>query len=49
MKKLVVFMIDALCSSDIELMKEMPYFSEVIENGSYVHHLHTVWPALTNT
>ena len=47
MKKLVVFMIDALCSSDIEKMKEMPNFSRIVEEGSYVHHLHTVWPALT--
>ncbi len=47
MKKLVVFMIDALCSSDIEQMKSLPNFGPVIENGSYVHHMHTVWPALT--
>ena len=47
MKKLCVFMIDALCSSDIEQMKSLPNFGPVIEKGSYVHHMHTVWPALT--
>ena len=47
MKKLVVFMIDALCSYDIDLMKKMPNFSKIINEGSYVHHMHTVWPALT--
>ncbi|MBR0384950.1 MAG: alkaline phosphatase family protein [Erysipelotrichaceae bacterium] len=47
MHKLVVFMIDALCSYDIEQMKELPGFRDIIKRGSYVHHMHTVWPALT--
>lgn len=47
MKKLFVFMIDALCASDIEKMKEMPNFSKIINNGSYVASLEPVWPALT--
>ena len=47
MKKLLVFMIDALCSSDIEYMKTLPNFKTIIENGSYVHHLYPVHPALT--
>ncbi|MBP3890714.1 MAG: alkaline phosphatase family protein [Solobacterium sp.] len=47
MNKLFVFMIDALCSSDIELMKTLPHFKQVIEEGSYVEHLYPVHPALT--
>ncbi|MBQ7890904.1 MAG: alkaline phosphatase family protein [Erysipelotrichaceae bacterium] len=47
MKKLFVFMIDALCSCDIEVMKEMKNFGEIINNGSYVHHMYPVHPALT--
>lgn len=47
MKKLFVFMLDALCSCDIEVMKTMKNFNEIIENGSYVHHLYPVHPALT--
>ena len=47
MKKLLVFMIDALCSSDVEKMKEMPHFREIIEKGAYVHHVLPVHPALT--
>ena len=47
MKKLLVFMIDALCSCDIERMAAMPSFGPVIKNGSHVHHLLPVHPALT--
>lgn len=47
MKKLVVFMIDALCSSDIEHMKKLKNFSKIIENGSYVESIEPVFPALT--
>ena len=47
MNKLLVFMIDALCSSDIEYMKTLPNFKKIINNGSYVHHIAPVHPALT--
>ena len=47
MKKLVVFMIDALCSSDIEHMLKLPHFKKLIERGSYVKSLEPVYPALT--
>ena len=47
MKKLLVFMIDALCSSDIEYMKTLPHFKEVFERGSYVEHIYPCHPALT--
>ncbi|MPM11572.1 hypothetical protein SDC9_57918 [bioreactor metagenome] len=47
MSKLLVFCIDALCSSDIEKMRIMPHFGPMIENGSYVRNIMPVWPALT--
>ncbi|MBQ6126227.1 MAG: alkaline phosphatase family protein [Erysipelotrichaceae bacterium] len=47
MSKLMVFMIDALCSSDLEYMRSLPNFSSVIDRGSYVRHLLPVHPALT--
>ena len=47
MKKLCVFMLDALCSSDIEKMKEMPNFSLIFKEGSYVESIEPVYPALT--
>ena len=45
--KLFVFMIDALCSSDIELMKDMQGFKWMFENGSYVRHIEPVYPSYT--
>lgn len=47
MKKLFVFMIDALCSCDIEKMKTMKNFKTILDRGSYVHHMLPVHPALT--
>ena len=47
MSKLLVFMIDALCSSDLDYMRELPHFNSIIERGSYVKHLLPVHPALT--
>lgn len=47
MSKVLVFCIDALCTSDVEVMREMPHFGPFIENGSYVRKLEPVWPALT--
>ena len=47
MSKLLVFMIDALCSSDLEYMRSLPNFNSIIERGSYVEHLLPVHPALT--
>jgi predicted AlkP superfamily pyrophosphatase or phosphodiesterase len=46
MSKLLVFCIDALCSADIEKMREMPHFGPIVENGSYVKNILPVWPAL---
>jgi predicted AlkP superfamily pyrophosphatase or phosphodiesterase len=45
--KLLVFVIDALCSHDLEWMKDMPHFSVLFEQGSYVRSILPVHPALT--
>ena len=45
--KLFVFMLDALCSSDIELMKEMPNFAWMFEKGSYIRHIEPCYPSYT--
>lgn len=47
MSKLLVFCIDALCSCDVEQMREMPHFGEYMKNCSLVRNIHPVWPALT--
>ncbi|MGI6740586.1 MAG: alkaline phosphatase family protein [Brevefilum sp.] len=47
MPKLLVFCLDALCTSDLDYMKTLPNFSWVFENGSYVKHAEPVYPSLT--
>ena len=47
MSKLLVFCIDALCASDIQYMKEMPTFKDLLERGALVEKIDTVFPALT--
>lgn len=45
--KLFVFMLDALCSSDIELMKQMSNFKWMFDKGSYIKHIEPVYPSYT--
>ena len=47
MSKVLVFCIDALCSSDIEEMRNMPHFGPFVDRSSYVKKIEPVWPALT--
>lgn len=47
MSKLLVFCLDALCTSDLEYMKTLPNLGWVINNGSYVKHAEPVYPSLT--
>ena len=45
--KLFVFLMDALTSSDLELMKELPNFRWMFDRGSYVKHLEPIYPSFT--
>lgn len=45
--KLIVFCLDALCTSDIELMKKYPSFNTILSEGSLVKHIEPVYPSLT--
>ncbi len=45
--KLLVFCLDALCSSDVEYMKTLPNFKFMFEKGSYIKRVETVYPSLT--
>lgn len=47
MSKLLVFCLDALCTSDIEYMKTLSNFKWMFEKGSYVKHVEPVYPTLT--
>ena len=46
-QKLLVFCLDALCTLDLEYMKELPHFKFMFENGSMVKHVEPVYPSLT--
>lgn len=46
-KRLVVISIDSLIEGDIELLKDMDNFKEIIENGCWVKKLESVYPTLT--
>ena len=45
--KLFVFCLDALCTSDLDLMKEMPNFAWLFEKGSVVKHVEPIYPSFT--
>lgn len=45
--KLLVFCLDALCSMDIEIMKTLPNFKFMFEQGSWVTHMHSIYPSVT--
>ena len=45
--KLFVFLLDALCTSDLEEMKELTNFKWMFEKGSYVKHIEPVYPSYT--
>jgi predicted AlkP superfamily pyrophosphatase or phosphodiesterase len=45
--KLLVFCLDALCTMDIELMRTMPNFKFMFEQGSWVTHMHSIYPSIT--
>lgn len=47
MSKLLVFCIDALCASDIQIMRQMPHFGPLLRNGALVEKIAPVFPALT--
>ena len=45
--KLFVFCLDALCTSDLDLMKEMPNFAWIFAKGSEVKHVEPIYPSFT--
>lgn len=47
MPKLLVFCIDALCASDIEFMRTLPNFGQILRHGALVEKVEPVFPALT--
>ena len=45
--KLVVFMLDALCTLDLDQIRTLPNMGAILNRGSYVRHLEPIYPSLT--
>ncbi|MBR6088471.1 MAG: alkaline phosphatase family protein [Anaerolineaceae bacterium] len=46
-RKLFVFLMDALCASDVEFIKTLPHMSRVIREGSLIEHVEPIYPSFT--
>ena len=46
-QKLLVFMIDALCETDVEYMRTLPNFGWMLKNGALVREMLPVYPSFT--
>ena len=46
-QKLLVFMIDALCETDVDFMRTLPNFGWMLENGALVREMLPVYPSFT--
>ena len=47
MQKLLVFMIDALCETDVSVMRGMKHFGWMLEHGALVREVAPVYPSFT--
>lgn len=47
-KKLLLLSIDAMVTEDLEILKTLPAFSEVLEKASIVKNIESVYPTLTH-
>ncbi|MBR4889067.1 MAG: alkaline phosphatase family protein [Clostridia bacterium] len=48
MKHLIVMSVDAMVWEDIEYLKNKPYFGRLLQNGSRVEKVRTIYPSLTH-
>lgn len=46
-QKLFIFMIDALCETDVAMMRTLPNFGWMLENGALVKEVFPVYPSFT--
>ena len=47
MKYMIVISFDAVSSKDLEILKTLPNFKELIKNGSLIENVESVYPSLT--
>ncbi len=46
-KKLFVFLLDALCASDVEFIKDLPHMGRIIREGALIEHVEPIYPSFT--
>lgn len=46
-QKILVFMIDALCETDVDYMRTLPNFGQILKNGALVREMYPVYPSFT--
>ena len=46
-KYMVVISFDAVSSEDVEVLKNLPNFKKLIENGSWIKRVDSIYPTLT--
>ena len=46
-RKLFVFLLDALCASDVEFIRTLPHMGRVIREGALIEHVEPIYPSFT--
>ena len=46
-KKLFVFLLDALCASDVDFIRTLPHMGRVIRDGALIEHVEPIYPSFT--
>ena len=46
-RKLFVFLLDALCASDIEQIKTLPHMGRILREGALIEHVEPIYPSFT--
>ena len=46
-RKLFVFLLDALCASDVEFIRTLPHMGRVLRDGALIEHVEPIYPSFT--
>ena len=46
-RKLLVFLLDALCASDVEFIRTLPHMGRVLREGALIEHVEPIYPSFT--
>lgn len=46
-RKLLVFLLDALCASDVEFIRTLPHMGRIVNEGALIRHVEPVYPSYT--